>query len=253
MFCSGLLLTCTGTFLRYHVICFHSPGSLLTQEPLDFFSDKCAALPALQGKNHRKSCVSTNGVGGTILLDCGLGLSRTWHKKEYLFCLTVTTTNTSPQAASPRPGPRAPAHCDSLVLTIAPPTFSTIPVLPALSAAVNHLLFGSSHHTSFFSLLPSPSMWICHQSAFGSKTQPYLFHSCSFHSLCGITKMNWVKPKTARDPLGPPSKESLLKVMRTPEATGQKEGKRIPQEIRPLRSGHAYIFNHLHQNVACFA
>lgn len=177
-------------------------------------------------------------------MDCGLGLRRTWNKKEYLFCLTVTTTNTSPQAASPRPGPRAPAHCVSLVLTIAPPTFPTIPVLPALSAAVNHLLFGSSHHTSFFSLLPSPSMWICHQSAFGSKTQPYLFHSCSFHSLCGIIKMNWVKPKTARDPLWPPSKESLLKVMLRQQVRRKKRGflrKSDPLDLATPISSITYI------------
>lgn len=52
-----------------------SLGSLLTQEPLNFFYDKCAALSALKGKNHRKSCVSTNGAGGTILLHCGHGIS----------------------------------------------------------------------------------------------------------------------------------------------------------------------------------
>lgn len=64
--------------------------------------------------------------------------------------------------------------------------------------------------------------------------------------------MDWVKPKTARDDLWPPGKENLLKVTCTPEAAGQKTGKITSDEIRPLRSGHAYIFNHLCQNVACF-
>ena len=132
-----------------------------------------SACSALNGKNHRKSCVSTNGVGGTILLDCGLGISRTWIKKKYLFCLTVMTTNTSPapSAASPLPGPNI-RHTVSL-------SSSSLPHPPGPQSLAFSRLHrsGSSIVWVFPSHLSPLHLHLC-GSVIGPNCGPRLKHIC---------------------------------------------------------------------------
>lgn len=45
MFCSGFLLIYIGTFLRYHVTCFHKPGELADSETIEFLlGQMCSSL-----------------------------------------------------------------------------------------------------------------------------------------------------------------------------------------------------------------
>lgn len=68
---------------------------------------------------------------------------------------------------------RCTAPCISLTLSSSLLILSTIIILPAIPTAADHLLFGSSHHTSVFSL--SHPMWFHHCPEFGPKAQVCLF------------------------------------------------------------------------------